>query len=70
MLPATSGLGTGLPVVVFAFLIAFASQYVGRAFHRLTQIERWVRVAAGVLFVVAGIYLSLTRIYGVSLMAW
>jgi cytochrome c-type biogenesis protein len=70
VLPSTFGLGTALPVVVFAFLIAFASQHVGKAFNRLTQIERWVRVATGVLFIVAGIYLSLTHVYGLSLMAW
>jgi cytochrome c biogenesis protein CcdA len=70
LLPGVYGLGTALPVVVFAFLIAFASGYVGKAFNRLTQIERWVRVATGVLFVLAGIYLSLTSVYGVSLMTW
>ena len=70
LLPSVFGLGTALPVVVFAFLIAFASQRVGKAFDRLTQIERWVRVATGVLFIVAGIYLSLTHVYGLSLLAW
>ena len=70
LLPSAYGLGTALPVLVFSFLIAFASQCVGKAFDRLTQIERWVRVATGVLFVVAGIYLSLTHVYGLSLMAW
>jgi len=70
LLPSIYGLGTALPVIVFAFLIAFASQHVGKVFNKLTQIERWVRVATGVLFIVAGIYLSLTHVYGVSLMAW
>lgn len=70
LLPSIYGLGTALPVIVFAFLIAFASQHVGHAFNRLTQIERWVRLATGVLFIVAGVYLSLTHVYGVSLMAW
>lgn len=70
VLPGVFGLGTALPVVVFAFLIAFASQHVGKAFSTLTQIERWVRVATGVLFIVAGVYMSLTHVYGLSLMAW
>ena len=55
-----------LPVIVFAFLMAFASQSVGRAFNRLTQIERWVRFATGAVFILAGIYYCLTYIYGVS----
>ena len=69
LLPSVYGLGTALPVVAFAFLIAFASQHVGKAFNKLSQIERWVRVATGVLFVVAGVYLSLTHVYGLSLLA-
>jgi cytochrome c-type biogenesis protein len=69
LLPSLFGVGTAVPVLVFAFLIAFASQYVGRAFNRLTQIEKWVRAITGIVFVAVGIYYCLTHIYGVSLMA-
>jgi cytochrome c-type biogenesis protein len=65
-LPVLFGAGTALPVIVFAFLIAFGSQYVGKAFNRLTQIERWVRVATGVVFILAGVYYCLTYIYGLA----
>jgi cytochrome c-type biogenesis protein len=70
LLPLLFGVGTALPVIAFAFLIAFGSQYVGRAFHRLTQVERWVRVSTGTALVAAGIYYCLAHIYGISLMAW
>lgn len=69
LLPGIYGLGTALPVVVFAFLIAFASQHVGKAFDKLSQIERWVRIVTGVLFIVAGVYMTLTHVYGLSLLA-
>jgi len=65
LLPAIYGLGTALPVVLFAFLLVISTEAVGKAFHRFTQIEKWVRVIAGVLFIFAGIYYSLTHIYGV-----
>jgi cytochrome c biogenesis protein CcdA len=65
LLPAVYGLGTSLPVVFFAILIAISTEAVGRAFHRLTQIEKWVRLACGVLFILVGIYFTLTHIYGV-----
>ena len=68
LLPSLYGVGTALPVILFAFLIAFASEYVGRAFNRLTQIEWWVRNVTGVVFILAGVYYCLTYIYGVSLM--
>jgi cytochrome c biogenesis protein CcdA len=67
VLPTLYGVGPALPVIVFALLMAFASQYVGKAFDRLTQIERWVRVITGVVFILAGLYYSLAYVYGVKL---
>ena len=70
LLPLLFGVGTALPVIAFAFLIAFGSQYVGTAFNRLTQVERWVRVVTGTAFIVAGVYYCLAHIYGIPLMSW
>lgn len=67
ILPLVYGGGTALPVIVFAFLIAFASEYLGNAFNRLSQVEVWVRRIAGVLFILAGLYTCLTHIYGLQL---
>jgi cytochrome c-type biogenesis protein len=66
-LPALYGVGTALPVLVFAFLLAFAANYVGKVFDKLTIVERWLRMGAGVLFIVAGIYYSLIHVFGVSM---
>ncbi|HUS57105.1 MAG TPA: aromatic aminobenezylarsenical efflux permease ArsG family transporter [Planctomycetota bacterium] len=68
VLPIIFGIGTALPVLVFAFLIAFASEYVGKAFNRVSQIEKWVRGITGAVFILAGIYYSLAHIYGISLL--
>jgi len=70
LLPAVYGAGTALPVLVFAFIIAFASQWVGRAFNCLAVVEKWMRLATGIAFVLAGMYLCLTNIYGLSPMQW
>ena len=64
-LPGVFGVGTALPVIVFAFILAFASQYVGKAFDRLSHIEKWVRVVTGTVFILAGIYYCLVHVYGV-----
>jgi cytochrome c biogenesis protein CcdA len=66
LLPMLFGIGTAVPVVIFAFIITFASQYVGKTFNALTKFERWFRVVTGVVFIEAGMYYTLTRIYGVS----
>lgn len=65
LLPSLYGLGTGLPVMVFAILIALSTQAVGKAFNMLTRIEWWVRRITGVIFIVVGIYYSLVYIFGV-----
>lgn len=68
LLPAVYGVGTALPVAFFAVMVAFSTEAVGKAFHRLTQIEKWVRLAAGALFIFAGLYYTLTHIYGVRVL--
>jgi len=65
VLPGLYGLGTALPVVAFAFVIAFSAQSLGRIFARLTQMERWIRSVTGVIFILVGIYYALTFIFRV-----
>ena len=66
-LPTLYGIGTALPVIVFAILMVFANQYVAKTFDKLSVVERWVRIAAGAIFIAAGLYYTLMVIYGVKL---
>ena len=68
LLPTIYGVGTALPVIAFAFLIAFASEYVGKAFNHVTQVEKWVRGVTGIVFILAGIHYTLAHVYGISLL--
>lgn len=70
VLPLVYGIGTAAPVIVFALLIAFASQRLSAAFNRLTQIELWVRHITGVIFVAVGIYYSLLYVYEFPFKFW
>ena len=64
-LPALYGIGTGLPVLAFAILIAAGAKSVSKAFNRLALVERWARPATGVVFVGVGIYFCLAYIFQV-----
>ena len=64
-LPALYGLGTGLPAFLFAILIAFGAQSVGKAFNKLTQLEWWIRRVTGAIFVLIGVYYCLVHIFDV-----
>jgi cytochrome c-type biogenesis protein len=53
------GVATGLPVFLFAVFIALGVQWMGKAFQVLTVIDRVVRTATGVVFIVIGVYFIL-----------
>ncbi len=59
--------GTALPVIAFALLLAFAAHLVGTAFRRLAVFELWARRITGVLFIVAGIHHVLAYSFGIIL---
>jgi len=65
VLPSVYGVGTALPVLVFAVLIAFSAKSVGTAFNRLAQIEWWARRITGGIFLVVGVFYSLKYIFEV-----
>lgn len=65
VLPSLYGIGTGLPVALFAGLIAAGARSVGTAFEKLTQVERWARPVTGAIFIAVGIYFSLAYIFEV-----
>lgn len=67
LLPTVYGVCTALPVVVFAILIAFGANAVGRAFDRIALFERWARRITGVVFIVVGVYFCVVFIFGIDL---
>lgn len=64
-LPVAYGIGTAVPVIVFAILIAVSTNSVGRAFNVLTKLERWARLGTGATFLLIGIYFCLKYIFEV-----
>jgi cytochrome c-type biogenesis protein len=67
LLPALYGLGTGLPVAGFALVLSLGARWAGRTFRALTGIERSARPITAVVFLLAGLYLSLQHIFGLNL---
>ncbi len=65
--PSLYGIGTALPVFVFAALIALGSEWVSRAFERLATVEKWARRVTGAIFVLVGIRYCLNYIFEVQL---
>lgn len=59
LLPLIFGIGTSLPVVVFALLISLGVSKLNNVFNHLSVIERYFRVITGVVFLAVGIVLSI-----------
>lgn len=56
LLPPIFAFGTGLPVIVFSFLIAFSMKKVSAAFKVMQKVEKVVRYTVAAIFVAVGIY--------------
>lgn len=55
-LPFVYALGTGLPVILFTYLLAFAAGSIGLFYNKIKNIEKWMRIITGIVFVLTGTY--------------
>lgn len=55
-LPVVYSFGTGLPVILFAFVIAFSMEKLGIYFKAITKVEKVMRFVAGLVFILTGLY--------------
>jgi len=55
-LPIIFAIGTGLPVIIFAWIIAFAVGGVGNIYKKTKIFEIWFRRVVAVIFIAVGIY--------------
>lgn len=65
LFPTLYGIGTALPVILFAVLIALGARSVGGVFERVKQLEPAARKLTGALFIAVGVYYTLTYIFNV-----
>ena len=55
-LPIVFSFGTGLPVIIFSFLIAFSVQKAGEIFRVVQKIEKFMRYSVAAIFIGLGVY--------------
>ncbi len=59
LVPAVFGVVSALPVVVVAVLFATGMRKIGAMFRRLTAVDRILRIATGIVFLVVGVVLMM-----------
>ncbi len=58
-LPFIFALGTGLPVIIFAWFIAYTVGGVGSVYNKVKIFEIWFRRVVSIIFIVVGLYYSI-----------
>jgi len=56
LFPFFYGVGTGLPVFIFALAIALGVTSLNHWFHRIAKLERYMRGITGGIFIIVGFY--------------
>ena len=58
-LPIVFAFATGLPVIIFAYLLAFTVSGVGKLYNRIQVFEKWFRYIVAVVFIGIGVYYTI-----------
>jgi cytochrome c-type biogenesis protein len=61
-LPVVFALATGIPVIIFAWVLAYTVSGIGSIYNKIKTFELWFRKIIAVLFIVVGIY-YIIRVY-------
>lgn len=56
LLPPLFALGTGLPVIIFSFILAFSAKKISSIFLKVSQVEKVIRKIISAIFIIVGIY--------------
>jgi len=56
LIPSIFSLATGLPVIIFAFILTFSVSKLGKVMHKVQTFEKYMRYIIALVFVIVGVY--------------
>ena len=56
IIPSVFALATGLPVIIFSFVLVHSVSKLGKVLNKLQSFEKWTRRVVAILIILAGIY--------------
>ena len=62
-MPIIFGVGSGVPVLLLGTLMAVGSHELGAVLHRVEQVQGWVKLGTGLVFVAVGIILTVQFVF-------
>ncbi|NHB69415.1 aromatic aminobenezylarsenical efflux permease ArsG family transporter [Perlabentimonas gracilis] len=59
LLPFVFAIATGLPVIIFSWILAFSVSSIGSVYNKIKTFELWFRRVVAVLFIGVGLYYTI-----------
>lgn len=59
LLPFAFAIATGLPVIVVAWILAYSMAGLGKFYHRVQTLQKWMNRVIALLFIVVGMYYAI-----------
>jgi len=56
LIPSVFALATGLPVIIFSFILVFSVSRLGSIMGKVQKFEKWMRYFVALVFLIIGIY--------------
>ncbi len=66
-LPVAFAFATGIPVIIFAWVLAFSIHSIGNFYNKIKMFEFWFRRVVAVVFITVGLYYILTLLFGIQI---
>jgi cytochrome c-type biogenesis protein len=63
LIPSVFALATGLPVIIFSFILVYSVSKLGKIMNRIQTIEKWMRKITAITFMLVGIYYTATFLF-------
>lgn len=55
-LPAIFGIATGIPVIIFSWILAYSVSSIGKTYNNIKVFELWFRRIVSIIFILIGLY--------------
>lgn len=62
IIPSVFAFATGLPVIIFSFILVYSASKLGRVMGKIQVFEQWSRKIVAGIFILAGIYYILSLV--------
>ena len=56
IIPSVFAFATGLPVIIFSFVLVYGVSKLGKIMNKISTFERWMRKIVAAVFIFAGVY--------------